>query len=376
MNVVTAIDSMKGSLSSIEANQIVTKVFSEQGHLVKAIAIADGGEGTVAAVIKNGDGEKIPAEVHALDGQIVTVEFGWFSTEKIAVIESAAASGIQYLDGTLATHPLNTSTYGTGELILAALNQGAKTIIIGLGGTGTIDGGIGLLSALGVEFFDQDNQLLSAKGSNVAAIDHFSVQHLDSRLANTSFYSASDVTSPLLGENGAVYMFGQQKGVAENELAQYENGMKHYQEKVYGTRLSVAGDGAAGGLGFAIRVFLKGVVQSGFAFISEQTNLEEAIRTADLVITGEGKMDNQSLQGKVPIGIGRIAKKYKVPVVAFVGSFTGDQQLFREEGISVIVPMVDRITTLEEAMNNAESNLANAARRTVQLLTLMEKSLT
>lgn len=211
MKVVTAIDSMKGSISSIEANQIITKVFTEKGHIVKDIAIADGGEGTVSAIVKNGDGQKITAHVHALNGQLVTAEFGWFSAKKVAVIESAAASGIQYLDGTKATHPLNTSSYGTGELILAAINHGAQTIIIGLGGTGTVDGGMGLLSALGVEFFDQENQLLSAKGSHLAAVDHFSIEQVDVRLADVSFQIASDVTSPLLGETGAVYMFGQQK---------------------------------------------------------------------------------------------------------------------------------------------------------------------
>ena len=373
MKVVTAVDSMKGSISSIEANQIITKVFTEKGHIVKDIAIADGGEGTVSAIVKNGDGQKITAHVHALNGQLVTAEFGWFSAKKVAVIESAAASGIQYLDGTKATHPLNTSSYGTGELILAAINHGAQTIIIGLGGTGTVDGGMGLLSALGVEFFDQENQLLSAKGSQLAVVDHFSIEQVDVRLADVSFQIASDVTSPLLGETGAVYMFGQQKGLAENELTNYEAGMKNYQEKICGGIESVAGDGAAGGIGFAVRVFLKGVIQSGFALISEQTGLEKAIKEADLVITGEGKMDDQSLQGKVPVGIGRIAKKYDVPVIAFVGSFDGVQQRFREEGVSVIVPIIDRITTLEQAMNEVEKNLQITAKRTLDLLTLMGK---
>ncbi|WP_207695766.1 glycerate 2-kinase [Enterococcus sp. DIV0212c] len=372
MNIVTAIDSMKGSLSSIEANQIIAKVFAEQGHSVKEIAIADGGEGTVDAVVKNGDGQKIEVEVHALNGQLVKVEFGWFNSEKLAVIESAAASGIQYLDGTKATHPLNTSSYGTGELILAAIDQGAQTIVIGLGGTGTVDGGIGLLSALGLAFFDQENQLLLAKGSSLEKVHHFSTEHLDLRLSEVSFHIASDVTSPLLGKTGAVYMFGRQKGLAENEMDKYERGMKNYQEIICGTNDSVAGDGAAGGLGFAIRVFLNGSVRSGFELISEQAGLEAAIKQADLVITGEGKMDNQSLQGKVPVGIGRITKKYQVPVIAFVGSFNGDQQLFYEEGVSVILPIVDHITTLEEAMNEAEINLQTAASRTLALLTLMK----
>lgn len=373
MNIVTAIDSMKGSLSSIEANQIIAKVFTEQGHIVKEVAIADGGEGTVAAIVKNGDGQKIETKVHALNGELIKVEFGWFRSEKIAVIESAAASGIQYLDGTTATHPLNTSSYGTGELILAAIDQGAQEIVIGLGGTGTVDGGIGLLRALGVEFFDKKNQLLPAKGSSLEKVAYFSSEHLDPRLSGVSFHIASDVTSPLLGKTGAVYMFGRQKGIVENELDKYERGMKNYQKRMCEMKESVAGDGAAGGLGFAIRVFLNGNVHSGFEFISKQTDLEEAIKHADLVITGEGKMDDQSLQGKVPVGIGGIAKKYQVPVIAFVGSFNGDQKLFYEKGISVIIPIVDRITTLEEAMNEAKINLQMAASRTLDLLTLIKK---
>ncbi|MEI5989827.1 hypothetical protein A5881_001320 [Enterococcus termitis] len=374
MNIVTAIDSMKGSLSSIEANQIVAKIFKEQGHAVKEVAIADGGEGTVAAVVKNSAGQKISAQVKALDGQLVTVDFGWFDSEKLAVIESASASGIHYLDGTEKTHPSNTSSYGTGELILAAMDQGAKTIVIGLGGTGTVDGGIGLLSALGLRFFDQAGQLLPAKGSSLEKITHFSDECLDPRLAEITFLIASDVTSPLLGDSGAVYMFGRQKGLTENEVDRYECGMKNYQEVVSGTLNSFVGDGAAGGLGFAIRVFLKGTVHSGFEFISAQVDLENAIKHADLVITGEGQMDDQSLQGKVPIGIGRIAQKYNVPVIAFVGSFKGDQRRFSEEGVSVVIPIIDHITTLDEAMSEAKTNLEKSVKRTLDILVLMKES--
>ncbi|MGX7244535.1 glycerate kinase [Enterococcus quebecensis] len=373
MNIVTAIDSMKGSLTSVEANQIIAKIFAEKGHSVTAIAIADGGEGTVEAVMKNKGGQKITQQVQALNGQLVTVDYGWFKSEKLAVIESAAASGIQYLDAIKQTHPLNTSSYGTGELIQAAVEKGAKRIVVGLGGTGTIDGGIGVLNALGVEFFDQEDQLLPAKGSSLAKVARISVKKLDERLADVAFYIASDVDSPLLGETGAVYMFGQQKGLEKNELARYEEGMRNYQKIASGDDKPSKGDGAAGGMGFAIRFFLKGMVQSGFEFISEQTDLEALIRQADLVITGEGQMDNQSLQGKVPVGIGRIAKKYNVPVVAFVGSFKGNSILFHEEGVSVIIPIVDRITSLDEALKEANINLEKAVDRSLNLLTLMKR---
>lgn len=372
MNIVIAIDSMKGSLSSIEANRIVAKVLTDNGHSVKEVAIADGGEGTVSAVIQNGDGQKISVPVHALNGQGITADLAWFASEKIAVIETAAASGIQFLDGTKHTHPLNTSSYGTGELIVAALDLGAETIVLGLGGTGTIDGGIGLLNALGIKFFDKKKQLLPTKGSSLEKIAYLDKENLDPRLVGIKFWSASDVDSPLLGETGAVYMFGRQKGLLDKEIDSYEQGMRHYQKIVNDETTICAGDGAAGGIGFAIRFFLNGTVRSGFEFIAEQTHLETLIQQADLVITGEGKMDNQSLQGKVPVGIGRIAKKHNVPVIAFVGSFKGDQALFYNEGISVIVPIIDQLTTLEEALTNANKNLHRSVERSIRLLTLMQ----
>ncbi|KAF9404969.1 hypothetical protein HW555_014084 [Spodoptera exigua] len=363
---------MKGSLSSITANKVVGEVFSKYGHDITQVAIADGGEGTVEAVVKNNNGKKIAVDVHGLTNQQISADFGWFETEKLAVIESAAASGIQFLDGTQQTHPLNTSSFGTGELILAAVKKGAKTIVVGLGGTGTIDGGIGLLSALGVEFFDKQNRPLPAKGGSLGKIEHFSIKNLPPKLGTITFVIASDVTSSLLGDSGAVYMFGRQKGIQADQLVAYEESMHQYQKVITGKNEFVEGDGAAGGIGFALRVFLKGRTYSGFDFISEQIRLEKLIQASDLVITGEGKMDNQSLQGKVPVGIGRLAKKYHVPVIAFVGSFSGDELLFAEEGVSVIMPIIDDLTTLEQAMINAEKNLRKTAERTIRLLDLFE----
>jgi glycerate kinase len=373
MNIVTAIDSMKGSMTSIEANQIVARVFTESGHTVKEIAIADGGEGTVAAALKNNNGQKITVSVEALNGKIVSADIGWFPAEKMAVIESAAASGIHYLDQTEKTHPLHTSSYGTGQMILTAAKMGAKAIVVGLGGTGTIDGGIGLLHALGVEFFDKDECLLPVKGESLEKIARISKEKLAVEMTNIHFYIASDVTSPLLGNKGAVQMFGRQKGLAEHQIERYENSLKHYQKIVTGKREPVAGDGAAGGIGFALRTFLNGTTHSGLTFIAEQAQLEKKISQADLVITGEGKMDNQSLQGKVPVGIARIAKKHDVPVLAFVGSFEGEPQLFQKEGLSVIVPIIDRITTLDEAIKSGKQNLENAVKRSLELLTLFQK---
>lgn len=373
MKVLIAIDSMKGSLSSLEANQVVSEVFKERGHQVIEIAIADGGEGTVEAVIENNSGKIIPTSVHSLGGQKITAEFGWFEKEKMAVIETAAASGIQFLDGTLTTHPKNTSSYGTGELILAAIDKGAQKIIIGLGGTGTVDGGIGLLSALGVEFYNKAEEILPVSGGILDQITRISTKNLSNKVKEIEFLIASDVDSQLTGTSGAVQMFGKQKGIKEEEVIAYDRAMKKYQETVIGKAKSQAGDGAAGGIGFALRTFLNGKMYSGIHLISQLSHLEEQIKTVDLVITGEGKMDNQSLHGKVPVGIGRMAKKYQVPVVAFVGSFLGDDSLFEKEGISVIVPIIDKITSLEEAMENAKQNLQRTSKRSLKLLELIEK---
>jgi glycerate kinase len=370
MNIVTAIDSMKGSLSSIQANQIVAEVFTAFGHEVSSVAIADGGEGTVAALVENNQGQLLFTEVQTLNGQYLAASYGWFAEKKLAVIESAQASGIQFLNGTVATHPKNTSSYGTGELILAAVEQGAKTIVIGLGGTGTVDGGIGLLSALGVRFFDENRQELPAKGSSLGAIADYSLENVPAKLQQIQFIIAADVFSPLTGDKGAVKMFGRQKGLQAHEIADYEAAMQHYQDVVHPEKETEPGDGAAGGLGFAIRHFLKGIVVSGFDYIAEQTKLTEKIEQADLIITGEGQIDAQSLQGKVPVGIARIAQKAQVPVLAFVGSCTGEAAQFAEVGISVIFPIIDQVMTLETALKEAEQNLHRAAERAARLLAL------
>lgn len=372
MKILIAIDTMKGSLSSVEANQIVGKVF-KANHEVVEVAIADGGEGTVEALVRNNSGELIEACVHSLSNQKIIATFGWFEEEKLAVIETATASGIQFLDGTAVTHPRNTNSYGTGELILAAVNKGAKKIIVGLGGTGTVDGGVGLLSALGVEFYNEAGAKLQVSGGILNQITRVSTEKFLKKLKGIEFWLASDVDNQLTGASGAVQMFGKQKGIKEDELIAYDQALKQYQKIVLGQEQSQAGDGAAGGIGFALRTFMNGKVYSGLQLIAQLAHLEEQIKTADLVITGEGKMDNQSLHGKVPVGIGRMAKKYQVPVIAFVGSFRGEDYLFEKEGISVIVPIVDQITTLEKALENAQSYLHRAAKRSLKLLELLEK---
>ncbi|MGM0210287.1 MULTISPECIES: glycerate kinase family protein [unclassified Enterococcus] len=361
MKIITAIDSMKGSMTSIEANNIIEQVFSDDKTEVKKIAIADGGEGTVAAFLENCNGEKKSGIVHDMCGNKFEATYAWIEHEKLAVIESADTAGIHFLRDVAETHPRETSTFGVGETILLALKNGAKKIIIGLGGTGTVDGGIGAMAALGVVFLGATGEVLKPIGGNVGRIDKISYSNINPLVKKVEFILATDIDSYLTGEFGAVKMFGRQKGISEAEKEQYETDMLHYQQKMVFDRNFQRGDGAAGGLGLGLRILLNAQVKSGLKLLSEYSGINNELETADLVITGEGKMDNQSLQGKVPVGISELAKIHKLPVIAFVGLFEGDLELFKKAGIDVVVPIVSSITSLEEAMLNAHSNLKKAS---------------
>lgn len=373
MKIVTAIDSMKGSMTSIEANNIIEKVFADENTEVKKIAIADGGEGTLAAFLENYKGklEQIPA--HDLSGNELTASYVWIASEKLAVIESADTAGIQFLTEESTTHPSNTNTFGVGETILAALHKGAKKVIVGLGGTGTVDGGIGAMAALGVIFIDSDGQHLEPIGKNIGKVAEISYAGVSPLINGVEFLLATDVNSYLTGDSGAVKMFGKQKGIHVNEQDSYEAMMSHYEKILLRSsgKGKVAGDGAAGGLGIGLRVLLNAEVLSGFKIISEYSGLTKELENADLVITGEGKMDAQSLQGKVPVGISMLAKQRSTPVVAFVGMFDGDLSLFKEAGIDVVVSIISKITTLETALSQAHSNLEKAAITVKNLLFLL-----
>jgi glycerate kinase len=371
MKIISAIDSMKGSLTSMEANRIVKEVFQDETIEVIEIAIADGGEGTVEAFVENGQGIYQKAMVHNLKGETIQTTFGWLAESKTAIIEAAAASGSQFLDFTEKTHPRETSSIGVGETILKALDKQAETIIIGLGGTGTVDGGIGALAALGIVFYDAKGKILVPVGENLAAISRISSDELDSRVKATTFIVAADVASLLTGPDGAVYMFGLQKGLLEAELPAYERAMEGYKSVLLADKEECAGDGAAGGLGAAFRVMLGAQVVSGLELIAKQVQLNKQLENTDLVITGEGKMDNQTLQGKVPLGISRLSQQADIPTIAFVGEFTGDKEAFKKAGIQVIIPIVDQIATVEEAMENAGENLKRTAQRTKELLFLL-----
>jgi len=292
----------------------------------------------------------------------------------LAILEMAAASGLPLL----AEHerdPLGASTFGTGELLRDALERGAREVILGLGGSATNDGGMGFLAALGVRFLDHEEEPLRGCGVNLAAVRRVDTSGLDPRLRAIAITVASDVDNPLLGPHGATHVFGPQKGVEGELMEELENGMTSYARVLTDAAgrdcRETPGAGAAGGFGFGLLSLLpQASLRSGFSLIAELGELERTIRGAALVITGEGKLDSQSLHGKVPVGIARIGREAGVPVAAFAGRIDGELDDFRAEGIRALVPIVDAPMSLETAMADTEALLTRAAARfwqTVQL---------
>ncbi|MGZ4031455.1 MAG: glycerate kinase [Tumebacillaceae bacterium] len=378
MRIVIAPDSWKGSLSSTRGAQVIERAIREllPDCEIVCLPVADGGEGTVDALLASLGGERVLEQVQDPLGRTVEAYYGWVEAKRLAIVETSAASGLALLQ-TGERDPKVASTYGTGQLLRAALDRGAKQVILGLGGSATVDAGTGLLEALGVVFYDQAGQQVRGCGGALGQIAAIDASKLDARLADVEIIVASDVTNPLLGQQGAVAIFGPQKGVTGAEMSLFENAMEQFADVVCRTTgtdvRDAAGSGAAGGLGFALQAFLTVQMRSGFEIIATQADLENKIASAQLVITGEGKFDAQSLFGKVPVGIARIAKKLGVPTVVFAGMVEGDFAWAEREGISLAVPIVDGVMTLEEAMNDAEELLHRAVQRFVRTLLLATK---
>lgn len=370
MRIISAIDSMKGSLTSISANSVIKEVFSDN-HVVTEIAISDGGEGMVDAFVHNFRATKISIPVSNLFGKPIETSFAWIEKEKIAVIESASTSGIQFINKSSNTHPRESSTRGVGETIKYAAKHGAKKIIIGLGGTGTIDCGVGALYALGVRFYDEHNNNIIPTGKHLGLINKIDTNGVSNEIKNVEIILASDVVSQLIGSDGAVYMFGKQKGLQESEMEEYEEATTKFSHLISSERDFTNGDGAAGGLGFGLRQILNAEYQSGLEVVLSYSDFYNQLKETDLLITGEGKLDSQSLKGKVPVGLGNIAKNLNIPVIAFVGSSEGNSEDFANNGLNVVIPIIDGFYTIEDAMQEARSNLLRTAQRTKTLLELL-----
>jgi len=369
MKIIISPDSFKGSMTTLDAaNQIEAgiKAVFPKAQIWK-IPMADGGEGTVDTFLGLTGGEQIKQLVLDPCGRPVEASYCWSDKDKTAIIETAAASGLTLVPEP-ERNPEHLTTFGTGQLIKHALEQGAVKIILGLGGSATVDGGTGCLQALGIKFFDRNDNELHGNGISLSLIERIDYTGLDSRLNKVEFIMASDVKNPLLGEQGAVYVFGPQKGLEASKLNDYERYMGHFADRVEEAtgrdERNTAGAGAAGGLGFGLLSFLpKLQVMSGFELIASLTSLEDLMKQADLVITGEGKFDSQSFQGKVPVGISRMAMPYDVPVVVFAGTVEGNPINAQEEGIRMVIPIVDQIMTLDQAMMQGKLLLFRSVKR-------------
>ncbi|MFD1674551.1 glycerate kinase [Alicyclobacillus fodiniaquatilis] len=365
MRIVIAPDSFKGSLSAIEVAEVtataVGVVFPEA--VCQLVPMADGGEGTLEAMISATNGEVFEQSVCGPLCRPLRAKYGVLGDGQTAVIELAEAAGLTLVDER-ARNPLKTSTFGVGELMLAALDKGYRSMVISLGGSATNDGGLGLLAALGALFFDAEHQLVDPTGAGMTKVRQMDLTRLDARLGECTIRIASDVDNPLTGENGASYVFGPQKGASESVVRLLDDGLKnfasHVEEAIKQPNLANSpGAGAAGGAGFALMA-IGAQMMSGAQLVAEACELEAEIQQADLVITGEGRSDAQTAHGKVPFHVAAIARKYQVPAILLSGSYDASCTVLADHFVSLHAAVTGP-TTLEQAMNNARQNLFAAA---------------
>lgn len=374
MKVVIAIDSLKGSLSSMDAGHAIKEGIlraTDADVIIKPLA--DGGEGTTDALIEGMGGEKISLTVKGPLQTPVEAYYGYLQESNTAIMEMAMASGITLIPGE-ALDPLNTTTYGVGEMIKDAIHRGIRNFIIGIGGSATNDGGTGMLSALGYEFLDTNGQPVGFGGQCLEKIAAISDKNKLAELEECHFQIACDVENPLCGPKGATYIYGPQKGVSNTLLPLLDAGMKNYGQiaEIFTGKqtMETAGAGAAGGLGFAFVTFLNGELKSGIDLILDAVGLEESLENADFVITGEGRLDQQTAMGKGPAGVAKLGKKYGAKTIALAGSVTEDASACNAAGIDGYFCILSSISTLEEAMNpdTARKNLTLTAEQLFRLL--------
>lgn len=373
MKVVVAVDSFKGSMTSMEAGAAVrTGILAAHPDAEVIIRpLADGGEGTTDALIEGLNGKRIDLTVTGPMGEPVDAYYGYLEDTNTAVMEMASAAGITISDH---TDPLNATTVGVGEMILHAIDSGIRNFIIGIGGSATNDGGIGMLKALGFVFLDEDGNDVGEGVQALAKINSVRISDKQEQLAQCCFQIACDVTNPLCGPQGATYIYGPQKGVTEKMAPLLDAGMKNYAEvtaAVTGKDYSAAeGAGAAGGLGFAFLSYLNGRLTPGIQLILNAVHLEDEIKNADIVVTGEGRLDHQAAMGKAPVGVAKLAKKYGAKTIAFAGSVTREASACNQAGIDAFFPIVRGISALEEAMDTetAKYNMRSCAEQVFRLL--------
>ena len=374
LEIVAALDSFKGSLSSVEAGNAVAqgilRVYPE-AH-VHVLPLADGGEGTAEALILGCGGERVTVTVSDPLGRPIKASYG-ILPDGIAVIEMASAAGLPLLTPE-ERDPMKTTTYGVGELILDAIARGCRRFIIGIGGSATNDGGVGMLQALGFAFLDEKENPIPKGAKGLASLSKIVTDGAIPELRECSFRVACDVTNPLCGELGCSAVYAPQKGATQSDIPLMDRYLKAYAEKTR-TVLPQAnpdypGAGAAGGMGFACMSYLGAMLESGISLVLDALHAKELFASADVVITGEGRLDGQTAMGKAPVGVARLAKKTEKPVIALAGCVTREARAVNQAGIDAFFPIVPAAMSLEDAMDaeNAKRNLANTAEQIFLLI--------
>ena len=384
MKVVVAIDSFKGSLSSMEAGQAIAEGVKRvhQNAEVVVRPLADGGEGTVEALVEGMGGIFVTKEVTGPLGEKVDAVYGVIESEedssKTAIIEMSAAAGITLVPEE-SRNPMNTTTYGVGELILDAIERGCRHFIVGIGGSATNDGGVGMLQALGYDFLTREGAAISYGGNGLRELAKIKDSNVHTKLKECTFKVACDVTNPLCGENGSSAIFGPQKGATPEMVQELDQLLLHYAELSKSINSHAdrfyPGTGAAGGMGFAFLTYTNATLESGIQIVLKETKLEELIATADVVVTGEGRLDGQTALGKAPIGVAALAKKYQKKVLAFAGAVTPDAKECNQHGIDAFFPILRGVVTLKEAMNKevAHQNMVDTVEQVFRVVEMMKE---
>ncbi|EJY0882808.1 glycerate kinase [Vibrio cholerae] len=375
MKVVIAPDSFKESLTAKQVCDAIQAGLARVWHDAKfvAIPVADGGEGTVQSLVDATQGRLVEVKVMGPQGKRVEAFYGMLGDNQTAVIEMAAASGLHHVP-VAQRDPKLTTSFGTGELIRHALDQGVTKLIIGLGGSATNDGGVGMLAALGARFTNADGDPIQLTGGGLRELTHIDLQDFDPRLQHCDILVACDVNNPLCGDKGASAVFGPQKGATPEDVQLLDGTLRQFcllTEKVTGKMvLESAGAGAAGGMGAALLAFTQARLRPGIEIVLETVQLAHQVSDADLVITGEGRIDSQTVHGKTPMGVAKVAKRFDVPVLALCGCTGDNYQAVYQCGIDAVFAAVPRAMLLEDALKESDFNLADLAENVARLWVL------
>ncbi len=375
MKVVIAIDSLKGSLTSMEAGNAIREGILRVKKDVEICVepLADGGEGTAEALVEGYNGTYISANVTGPLGKKVVATYGYLESTNTAVIEMAQAAGITLVSEN-ERNPMISTTFGVGELIKDGISRGCRNFIIGIGGSATNDGGLGMLKSLGFDFLDKNGVSIRCGAQDLAKVTRIDDKNVIDELHECTFKVACDVKNPLCSKDGATYVYGAQKGILPENMQTIDESMLNYarvtSDYVGVDYTNFPGAGAAGGIGFAFKSYLNADLIPGIELIMGAINLQEKVKGADVVITGEGRLDIQTSMGKAPIGVAKLAKKYGAKVIAFAGSVSNDAKKCNESGIDAYFPITRGAISLEEAMKFeiAYSNMADTVEQVFRLL--------